>query len=257
MKSIYKKILHMRKNKKTYLTRRSKYILLFISTIIFTTISVAVTINTYSMYNRDNKDNEQYNNIGKETSNESDKRIEEEKVETNIDKKDIQEKKSDTNVNVESKNAEKNSKVISANSNMEIKLIFDKPCDGNIIKEYAKEELVYSKTMNDWRTHDGIDIRAEEGSQVRSIEAGVIESIKNDPLYGITIIIDHGQGYKSVYCNLASSSMVKVGKKVTKKQVIGGVGRTSYAEISDEAHLHFEMYKDNNNINPKKELGYN
>ena len=60
---------------------------------------------------------------------------------------------------------------------------FIAPVSGEIIKDFAADSLVYSKTLDEWTTHFGIDIRSEKMSVVVASEAGTVESIKNDPRY--------------------------------------------------------------------------
>ena len=127
---------------------------------------------------------------------------------------------------------------------------FEKPVDGEIMKEYAKDNLVYSETLKEWVTHLGIDIKAEKTSVVKSAEAGTVKSIKNDPRYGLTIVVDHEDGYQTVYSNLLTSEFVVEGEKVEKGQSLGTVGNTAVFEIADEAHLHFEILKDSIQIDP-------
>lgn len=128
---------------------------------------------------------------------------------------------------------------------------FVKPVDGAIIKEFADNKLVYSSTLDVWSTHNGIDIEAEQRSVVKASADGTITSIKNDPRYGLTVIIEHVNGYKTVYANLLSTEFVKQGEKVKQGQSIGTVGNTAAFEISDEAHLHFELLKDNEQQDPE------
>ena len=129
-------------------------------------------------------------------------------------------------------------------------LSFEKPVDGEIMKEYAKDNLVYSETLKEWVTHLGIDIKAEKTSVVKSAEAGTVKSIKNDPRYGLTIVVDHEDGYQTVYSNLLTSEFVVEGEKVEKGQSLGTVGNTAVFEIADEPHLHFEILKDSIQIDP-------
>lgn len=75
--------------------------------------------------------------------------------------------------------------------NVEVEPTFSMPVEGEIIKEYAKDKLVYSNTLQEWVTHSGIDIKAEKTTIVKSSEAGTIKSIKNDPRYGLTVVIEH------------------------------------------------------------------
>ena len=130
-------------------------------------------------------------------------------------------------------------------------LSFMYPVQGNLGMEYSKDGLVYSKTLSEWITHQGIDIIAQKGSQVVACEDGIIEKIVKDPGYGITIVIKHDDGYKSVYSNLSTDSMLKIGDKVKKGQVISGVGDTASFEVLEEPHLHFEMWKEDKTLNPK------
>ena len=121
---------------------------------------------------------------------------------------------------------------------------FSAPVEGEVQKEYAVDKLVYSETLKEWVTHTGIDIKAEKTTVVKAAEEGTVTAIKNDPRYGITVIIEHTGGYKTRYANLLTAEFVTVGEKVTKGQTIGTVGDTGAFEILDEPHLHFELLKD-------------
>ena len=127
---------------------------------------------------------------------------------------------------------------------------FCMPVDGEIIKEYAKENLVYSQTLQEWVTHNGIDIKAEKATVVKAAEEGTVTAIKSDPRYGVTVTIEHVNGYTTRYSNLLTSEFVVVGEKVIEGQTIGTVGNTAAFEIADEPHLHFELLKDNENLDP-------
>ncbi len=129
-------------------------------------------------------------------------------------------------------------------------LSFERPVEGEIMKTYAKDNLVYSETLQEWTTHLGIDIKADKTTVVKAAEAGTVKTIKNDPRYGLTITIEHDDGYQTVYANLLSSEFVIEGEKVDKGQSIGTVGNTATFEIADEAHLHFEILKDGVQIDP-------
>lgn len=130
------------------------------------------------------------------------------------------------------------------------KLEFVAPVVGEIITDFADESLVYSKTLDEWTTHLGIDIKANKTSSVVSSEDGTVKSIKNDPRYGLTVIISHEDGYETLYANLQTADFIKEGDKVTKNQTIATVGESASFEISDDPHLHFEIFKDGENVNP-------
>lgn len=128
---------------------------------------------------------------------------------------------------------------------------FKKPVKGEIMKEYAKDKLVYSNTLAEWITHDGIDIKANKTTVVKATAEGVVKSIKNDPRYGLTVVIEHTNGFTSSYSNLLTAEFVVEGEKVKQEQTIGTVGTTANFEIADEPHLHFEIRKDGESLNPE------
>jgi len=128
--------------------------------------------------------------------------------------------------------------------------VFEKPVEGEIIKKFAKDTLVYSETLDEWIVHNGIDIKADKTTVVKSAEAGTIKAIKNDPRYGLTVVIQHEMDYITVYSNLLTSEFIVEGEKVEKGQPIGTVGNTGAFEIADEPHLHFELQKAGEAIDP-------
>lgn len=155
-----------------------------------------------------------------------------------------------TNSNNTSNKKETNKPVETKTKEGQKELNFEKPVDGEIVKEYAKDNLIYSNTLQEWTTHLGIDIKADKTTVVKAAETGTVKTIKNDPRYGLTIVIEHENGYQTVYSNLLSSEFVVEGEKVEKGQSIGTVGNTAAFEIADEAHLHFEVLKDSIQVDP-------
>ncbi len=128
---------------------------------------------------------------------------------------------------------------------------FKIPVSGEIMKEFADNKLVYSNTLDVWTTHNGIDIAADKTTVVKAATDGTVKSIKNDPRYGLTIIIEHVNGYKTVYSNLLSTEFVVEGEKVEQGQSIGTVGNSATFEVSEEPHLHFEILKNNEQLDPE------
>jgi murein DD-endopeptidase MepM/ murein hydrolase activator NlpD len=133
-------------------------------------------------------------------------------------------------------------------------LSFVWPIPGDIAAVYSVDELVYNKTMSDWRTHDGIDIKGLLGTKVVAAADGTVTDIINDDLLGTTVIIDHGNGLKSIYANLAKTPVVKKDDKVAMGAVIGAVGDTALGETCEVSHLHFAMIKDDAPVDPCKYL---
>ena len=186
-------------------------------------------------------------NEAKNTSNTTSNNATNEKTTNNTTSNTVNTTKTETNKNVTA-----NTNVSKETKKEEIKkeLSFEKPVEGEIMKNYAKDNLVYSETLQEWVTHLGIDIKADKTTVVKASEAGTVKTIKNDPRYGLTIMIEHDEGYQTVYANLLSSEFVIEGEKVEKGQSIGTVGNTATFEIADEPHLHFEILKDGVQIDP-------
>lgn len=159
--------------------------------------------------------------------------------------------------NTNTTNASKSNNTANVATNAEAKpvetkkeLSFQKPVEGEIVREYAQENLIYSETLKEWTTHMGIDMKADKTTVVKAAEAGTVKSIKSDPRYGLTIVIEHDDHFQTVYSNLLTSEFVVEGEKVEKGQSIGTVGNTAVFEIADEPHLHFEIMKDSLPVDP-------
>ncbi len=125
------------------------------------------------------------------------------------------------------------------------------PLMGTISLDYAKDKLVYSKTLEQWTTHNGIDIEAKEGSVVKAALDGTVSQIKKDETLGIVITLDHGNGLQTKYGCLSTDEMVKIGQEVKKGDAISGVGKGTGFEMVEGPHLHFEVLQDGKNIDPK------
>lgn len=129
-------------------------------------------------------------------------------------------------------------------------LTFIKPTDGEIIAEFAQENLIYSDTLKEWITHTGIDIKADKTSVIKASADGVVTSILNDPRYGLTVVISHDEGYETIYSNLLTAEFVVEGEEVKQGQTIGTAGNTASFESGMESHLHFEIMQDGKYLNP-------
>ena len=124
------------------------------------------------------------------------------------------------------------------------------PVKGEIIADFSLEVQAFDPTMNDWRTHDGIDIAAILGTEVRATGTGTVIGVYEDDFMGTTVVIDHGNNVTSLYANLAATPTVTEGQPVEIGTVIGAVGKTAKAESKRSDHLHFEMTKDGITVDP-------
>ena len=224
-----------------------------------------------SIINNTNNSERASSSIGKSVE-EAENKEKENTNTTKVENNNVSTKNNSTNVNATKTNTQTNntkSNSVTKNTNTtkventtatnskteenkEVKkeLNFVKPVEGEISREFAKDNLIYSETLQEWVTHTGIDIKADKTTVVKSAEEGTVKSIKNDPRYGITIVIEHQDGFQTVYANLLTSEFVVEGEKVEKNQSIGTVGNTAIFEIADESHLHFEILKDSIQVDP-------
>ena len=127
------------------------------------------------------------------------------------------------------------------------------PLRGDVLTAFSMEELVYSPTLGDWRTHNGVDIAAQQGTTVLAASAGAVLSVTDDPLMGTTVVLEHDNGYQTTYANLQAKPNVEAGDPVSAGQIIGAVGTTAAAE-SGQPHLHFAVTKDGKAVDPNEYL---
>lgn len=109
----------------------------------------------------------------------------------------------------------------------------------------------YNQTLNNYYEHEGIDFSADAGVSVVAVDDGIVESIyTTDVLSGTEIVIDHGNGLKTVYRFVTHADGLKAGDKVSKGQTIATVAEANGSEYKDGAHLHFEVLKNGKNVDP-------
>ncbi len=130
------------------------------------------------------------------------------------------------------------------------------PVEGEVMKDFSIDMPVYSLTMDDYRAHKGTDISAEYGAAVCSFTDGVIEKVYADPMMGMTVTVDHGDGLKTNYCNLQQTvpEGIEAGATVKAGDMIGAVGDTALLELAEVSHLHFEIIKDGKYADPTEYL---
>ena len=126
---------------------------------------------------------------------------------------------------------------------------FSLPLLSEVDKPFSGGDMVQSKTMGDWRVHNGVDFRGTVGDQVRAVNNGVVKAVYDDVLWGTVVEIDHGDGLVARYCGLGKGSTAAVGDKVKINDRIGNLGSVP-VESADEVHLHFELRQDGTAVDP-------
>ena len=128
------------------------------------------------------------------------------------------------------------------------------PVEGEIVVVYAMDSLGYNPTTRDWRTHNGVDIAAEEGSAVCAAADGTVYTVYEDDTMGMTVVIRHQDGYITKYASLAQEVSVKAGDTVTMGQKIGYVGSSALLESAIGDHVHFSVTCNDEPVDPAEFL---
>ncbi len=125
------------------------------------------------------------------------------------------------------------------------------PVEGEIITPYSGGELVKSETLGVWKTHDGIDIACDEGSEIKSAAAGKVLRIYNDPLWGGCVVIDHYDGYQGFYYGLDTALEVNEQQELAAGEIIGKTAAFD-CESKLPPHLHFSVKFSDKWISPEE-----
>ena len=124
------------------------------------------------------------------------------------------------------------------------------PVEGQTVAVYAMESLSYNQTTRDWRTHDGMDIGADAGTTVCAAADGTVYAVYEDDTMGMTVVINHRDGYTTQYSSLSAEVTVAPGEQVVLGQSIGTVGTTALLETGIGNHVHFSVTQNGESVDP-------
>ncbi len=130
----------------------------------------------------------------------------------------------------------------------EAPMAFSMPVEGEVIKDFSRTNLQYSKTYGDMRLHTAIDIACETGTKVSACADGTVLSVDETMDFGTVVAIDHGDGLTVKYSALKDIK-VKVGDKVNVGDIIAS-SDTVPSECNDKPHIHIEVLKDSISVSP-------
>ncbi|MBF8983773.1 M23 family metallopeptidase [Lutibacter sp. B2] len=133
-------------------------------------------------------------------------------------------------------------------------IIMKQPIIGKIGMNYAENTLVYSKTLDQYTSHKGLDIIAPINTPVVAALSGKVIEVVTDSRLGITITMEHENDMITRYSNLSTAEMVAIGEEIEQGQPISGIGKTALFESGEEPHLHFEVLLDGKQIDPNTYL---
>ena len=122
------------------------------------------------------------------------------------------------------------------------------PYNGSITSRFGTRENPFDGSGTE--THKGLDIRAPFGAPVKAMAKGEVEFAGPRGGFGNCIMLKHGNGFETLYGHL-SKILVTVGQQISIGQQIGNVGSTGR---STGPHLHYEIHRNGDKINPESFL---
>lgn len=122
----------------------------------------------------------------------------------------------------------------------------------NAVNSYG---FYHNTTLDKYYLHTGIDFAGDVGDEVYAALDGTVESITSDPvLMGTTITLSHENGLKTTYTFVDAAEGLAVGDTVEKGDVIATVAEAMGQEYKDGAHLHFEVFLNDEAVDPETYL---
>lgn len=142
----------------------------------------------------------------------------------------------------------------SAPQSSSVTLEFCLPINGEIITEYSGGKLVKDKTLNEWRTHNGVDIKAPKGTSIVCAAPGKVTGLYDDSMWGTTVEITHSNGLVTIYSGLDKNVLIKKGDTLKNNQQLGVVGQVP-CELALDDHIHLAAKKDGKWVDPLVAMG--
>ncbi len=131
---------------------------------------------------------------------------------------------------------------------------FSAPLSNAMGMDYSMGIPVFSKTLGDYRTHNGVDFKGVKGDSVKTVGEGTVVSVETNAVWGNTVTVDHGNGIMSSISGLGDEALISAGAKVYSDTIIGVVG-TVPVEGDEDSHIHLEMRVNGELIDPLEILG--
>jgi murein DD-endopeptidase MepM/ murein hydrolase activator NlpD len=114
--------------------------------------------------------------------------------------------------------------------------------------------FAYSEAYGDFRLHGGIDYQAAQGDIVKAAAAGTVTAIENHPADGVTVMVDHGNGYATRYAGI-TNVRVPLNSKVRAGDPLAEVGAPGLSHAAQGPQLHFELLVGGEPVDPTPYLG--
>lgn len=118
-----------------------------------------------------------------------------------------------------------------------------------VLQGFSTETMV-QYTGGLWAVHAAVDLQADKGAQVHALADGVVLAAGSDPLQGVWLRIDHGDGVEALYAGLALAGAYLPGDKVRTGDTIGYAGSGMATESALGDHLHLQVTRDGAPVDP-------
>lgn len=123
------------------------------------------------------------------------------------------------------------------------------PITGKVIMEYSPDNVIYSKTLSQYRTNPAIVIEAKKGQSVKASAKGVVVSTEADEEIGKNVTMSIGDGYTVKYGQLKDITVTK-GQQVEEGQVIGKIAKPTKYYSLEGPNLYYQVKSKNETVNP-------
>lgn len=127
---------------------------------------------------------------------------------------------------------------------------FQQPVSGFTVRAFSDSEPQFFEHGGVWQVHTGIDLETEYGATVAASAAGRVARVEQDNQLGLCVVVDHENGYETLYAGLSGADYVRPGDPVAKGQTLGHVGNGVLAESDALPHLHFEVHYQGKPVDP-------
>lgn len=131
------------------------------------------------------------------------------------------------------------------------------PVAGDIVMDFSDDELVFDATLEQYRTNDSVSISARVGEEVVSSAEGRVKEITKSREKGVSVILDHENGWQTTYSQLKENLAVNVGDRVKAGEVLGEVNEPSLYGAALGSHVDFKVTLNDTPIDPKTAVGEN
>ncbi len=162
-----------------------------------------------------------------------------------LDKLDSYVNKVSLKVKLETNNYEEIEKTLKENEQLYNNIPAIKPSEGTVENDFGMRMHPILKIM---RMHNGVDIITDVGTKVYAPGAGIVDFVGWRGGYGLSVEINHGFNYRTIYAHLEKTN-VKQGQKVSRGDIIAFTGNSG--RLSTGPHLHYEVRHDGIPLDPR------